>query len=825
MVQAIIMAGGEGSRLRPLTCDRPKPMVPMLNRPVMEHAVDLLKKNGISDIGVTLQYMPQEITNHFGDGSDFGVNMQFFIEDSPLGTAGSVRNAAGFINETFVVVSGDALTDFDLSEAIRFHRDKGAVATLVLTPVEIPLEYGVVITEKSGEIRRFLEKPGWGEVFSDTVNTGIYILEPDVLQYIPQGSKFDFSKDLFPYLLQEKKPLFGITLSGYWCDIGNLKQYQEAHYTALEGRVAVNLREKPHGHGIYTGEGSLIEKTAVIIPPVVIGSNCHIGSGAHIGPHVVLGDNCKVDDGASLKSSVVWNGSYIGKHAEIRGAVLCNRVTVQDRAMVFEGSVVGDKSILEENTRIRPDTKIWPYKIIERDTAVDSHLVWGTKACRNLFGADGVMGKVNVNLIPECAAKLGAVFGTILGPEASVLITADHHCSAEMIKSAVQSGLMSAGINVIDGGSVITPVHSHSVRCLQAKGGIHIKSSAAEPEMLHINFFSETGAVINRDVERKIENLFERDDFQRRPKQKTGKVSYVPGLTDSYAQFLYNLVDRDKVRQRRFKILAYYTGPNLRAIIPQTFNGLGCDLINTAVEVEKESFFDIRAVAEALAGEVPKAGADLGLVLDANGEHAVLIDEQGKIIDDDLFMALISLVILDTAREPVVAVPVNATQAIDKMAEVRKGRVVRTKTAPVAFMQEVLRLEMRDAQGPFNQAVLAADALAAVIRVLEYAALKETSLSRMTAGIPEFHMVRKQTDCPWREKGRVIRQLIEENRGKPMELIDGVKVYHDKGWALVLPDAGEPRYHVFSEGSTYEFAEELANFYVNRIKELRNGSE
>ncbi|TEB04672.1 D-glycero-alpha-D-manno-heptose 1-phosphate guanylyltransferase [Pelotomaculum schinkii] len=222
-MKAIIMAGGEGSRLRPLTCGRPKPMVPVLNRPIMSHIVALLNEHGFTNIGVTLQYQPEVIKDYFGNGAEYGVNLRYFVEESPLGTAGSVKNAGGFLDQTFLVISGDALTDLELSKALEFHRKQGAMATLVLTRVECPLEYGVVITSDNGRITQFLEKPGWGEVFSDTVNTGIYVLEPEALDYFAPGEKFDFSKDLFPLLLREKKPLFGLVLPGYWCDVGTLK--------------------------------------------------------------------------------------------------------------------------------------------------------------------------------------------------------------------------------------------------------------------------------------------------------------------------------------------------------------------------------------------------------------------------------------------------------------------------------------------------------------------------------------------------------------------------------------------------------------------------
>ena len=820
MVQAIIMAGGEGSRLRPLTCDRPKPMVPMLNRPVMEFTVDLLKKHGISDIGVTLQYMPQEIINHFGEGSRQGVNMQYFIEEEPLGTAGSVKNAAGFIKDTFIVVSGDALTDFDLSEALAFHRAKRAIATIVLTPVKVPLEYGVVITGSSGEIRQFLEKPGWGEVFSDTVNTGIYILEPEVLTYIPEGQKFDFSKDLFPFLLQEGKPLYGISLNGYWCDIGNLKQYQEAHYAAMEGRVIVEVTGHLQGDMVYIGNNCKIDPSAIIKGPAVIGNNCQIGKNVTVGPFASIGDYSKIDNHATMKRAVVWKGTYVGKHAEIRGAVLCNKVTVKDRAGIFEGAVIGAGGIVEENARIRPETKVWPHKVVEKDTVLDNHLVWGTRACRNLFGADGIAGQVNVNLTPECAAKLGAVFGTIINPDSKVLISSDHHRGTRMIKTAVQAGLLSVGVCAIDGGDLVTPVHRNAVRTLRVKGGIHVKSSSADPEIVQINFFSGNGVCITRDQERKIENLFERDDFQRTDKRNVGTVEYMPGLTEAYIRSLFGLVNTDIVRDRSYRMVAHY-GESLGMLIPTVFGGLGCQVINLDWQPGEEPL-DSTGLHQALAHQVGRTAAHLGVCFDENAESVVIIDETGRIIDNDMFLALTSLMILDTCNTPLIVVPVTGSSVVETMAEARKGKVIRTKTAPVNLMNEILKNDVQSSQGAFNQSVITLDAISTVVRLIEYMADNDLSLAEMITRIPEFYMTRKETGCPWTEKGKVMRQLIDEIRGQRVELLDGVKVYHENGWALVLPDADQPQYHVYTEGYSYEFAESLADFYINKINQLQN---
>ncbi|MGZ4760557.1 MAG: nucleotidyltransferase family protein, partial [Acidimicrobiales bacterium] len=220
-MKAVIMAGGEGTRLRPLTSNAPKPMLPLVNRPMMEHIIDLLKLHGIDEIVVTVAFMANAIRTYFGDGSEFGVSISYATEETPLGTAGSVRNAMDVLDERFLVISGDVLTDIDLGAIIDFHHQHQAMATIGLAHVENPLEFGIVITQEDGRIERFLEKPTWGQVFSDTVNTGIYVIEPEVLDHIPAGEPYDFSQDLFPKLLSMGAPLYGHVAEGYWQDIGS----------------------------------------------------------------------------------------------------------------------------------------------------------------------------------------------------------------------------------------------------------------------------------------------------------------------------------------------------------------------------------------------------------------------------------------------------------------------------------------------------------------------------------------------------------------------------------------------------------------------------
>lgn len=809
-MKAIIMAGGEGSRLRPLTCDRPKPMVPVMNRPVMEHIVALLAKHGLTEIAVTLQYLPEAIVRHFGDGSDFGVSLRYFVEEVPLGTAGSVKNAAEFLDDTFLVISGDALTDFDLSRAIEFHRRQGAMATLVLTLVDAPLEYGVVITGQDGRIQQFLEKPSWGEVFSDKVNTGVYVLEPEVLKYVPPAQAFDFSKNLFPLLLKEQQPLFGCVLEGYWCDIGTLQQYQQAHFDCLSGKVRLELL--PEKEDIRIGTGSRVDKTAVLTGPVLIGDHCRIGPGVRLEPYTVIGNNSVIMEQASIKRSVLWDNTVVGKKAALRGAVLGNRVTVDANATVLEGAVVGDGTVLETNAIIKPDVKIWPHKRVSTGATVSSSLIWGTGAARNLFGHEGVSGLVNQELTPDLAARIGAAYGGTLGPGARVVVGADESSASRMLQRALVAGIGSAGVQVLDIGRVITPITRFAVRTLEAKGGIHVKMGTTEVNRATLVFLNSKGANISRSDERKIENNLVREDFRRAEAAGILEPVTIGHLPEDYLEELKKAVKLDLIRSKALTIAVREpTCPYLEPLL----SALGCRMLRLGAAdqegLPEPDALDISAIAG--------AGADLGVIMDRNADRLTLVDNRGRVVSDGLFIALTCILILKSGGSAV-AVPVTAPGVIEKLAGQYNGRVVRTKASTQFFMEQVLSDEICSLQGPLSQFSLNFDALAALARVIEFICQEGKGLAEIVDSIPEFHTSQKKIDCPWEAKGRVIRKLIEDHTDRPLELLEGVKVYLDNGWALVLPDAEEPVCRVFSEGFSQEIADSLTDMYADKIKEI-----
>ncbi len=369
-MKAVIMAGGKGTRLRPLTSNQPKPMIPIVNTPCMEHIVRLLKSYGFEDILVTLEFMPEVIREYFGDGSRWGVRMDYSVEEEPLGTAGSVKYVEDRLNERFVVVSGDALTDVDLEKAVAFHEERRAEVTLVLKKVDDPSEFGIVVVDDDGRVSEFLEKPDEDEVFSYTANTGIYVVEPGVLRDIPEGQEYDWSEDQFPKMLEEGRPAYGYVMEGYWEDIGNIEQYMSAQRDVLDGKVrGVDPPGEEVSKGVYVGRGVEADEER-LERPVVLGDNVRVVSGAQVGPYSVVASNVSIDAGASVKESTVAEGASIGQGAGLDGALVGRSCTVGSYSRLLEGSALGDEVEVGEGVTVSPGVSVYPNQSIESGAAV-----------------------------------------------------------------------------------------------------------------------------------------------------------------------------------------------------------------------------------------------------------------------------------------------------------------------------------------------------------------------------------------------------------------------------------------------------------------------
>ena len=401
------MAGGEGTRLRPMTASMPKPLLPVVNRPIMEHVLRLLRRHGMTDVVVTVQFLASLVRNYFGDGEELGMTLQYATEEEPLGTAGSVKNAEeALADDTFLVISGDALTDIDLTSLIAFHKERKALVTVCLTRVPDPLEFGITIVDEDSRVQRFLEKPTWGQVFSDTVNTGIYVMEPEIFDYVKTGGPVDWSADVFPQLIEEGRPVFGYVAEGYWEDVGTLESYHKAQADVLEGRVSVDIDGFEMSPGVWVAEGAEVDPEARLRGPLYVGDYAKVEAGAELREYTVVGSNVVVRSGAFLHRAIVHDNVFIGPHANLRGCVVGKNTDVMRAARIEEGAVLGDECVIEEEAIISSGVKVYPFKTIEAGAVIHSSVIWESRGQRSLFGARGVSGIVNVEITPELVVRL-----------------------------------------------------------------------------------------------------------------------------------------------------------------------------------------------------------------------------------------------------------------------------------------------------------------------------------------------------------------------------------------------------------------------------------
>jgi mannose-1-phosphate guanylyltransferase / phosphomannomutase len=838
-MRAVLMAGGSGTRLRPLTCDLPKPMVPILNRPIAEHIINLLRRHHITEIIATLHYLPDLIRDYFQDGSEFGVQMTYAVEeDQPLGTAGCVRNVAELLDETFIVISGDSVTDFDLQAAIQFHREQRSQATLVLTRVPNPIEFGVVILDDQCRIQRFLEKPSSSEIFSDTVNTGMYILEPEVLQYLPENQETDFSKDLFPLLLEKEIPMFGYVAEGYWCDVGTLDAYREAQYAALHQQVKLQVDYGERSPLLWVGQNTYIDPTARIEAPVLIGSNCRIGARAQLDSGTIIGDNVMVGADSNLKRPIIWNGAILGEESNLRACVAARGTRIDRRAQILEGAIVGSLSVVGEEALINPNVRVWPSKRIDPGATLNMNLIWGHAAHRNLFGLRGVSGLANVDITPEFAVRLGAAFGSTLKPGSQIAVSRDQRNVSRMLSRSLIAGLMSVGVNVQNLEATAIPVARTVVPTLAVAGGIHIRVHPERSDHILIEFFDHKGINLSKSREKKIEGAYFKEDFRRSQIQEIGNVVIISQATDLYSTSFERHLNGEAIMRSSSKVVIDYAYAVSGAVLPQLLAKFGCDavVLNASLNQIIPSTSDREVLLNQLGHVVEALKANLGVQVAANGEQFILVDESGSAIRGEMLTALMVHMILGDRPRATVVVPVNATSAVEQIARRHDAKVIRTKANPTALMEachtnpNVVLGGSGEMGFIFPQLHPGFDAMFCIAKLIEMLSLQQRdtynyiphTLGQIRTELPRLSHRTLTVRCPWAAKGSLMRRLVETRPPEHLDLTDGVKILnpqHDS-WVLVLPDAGEPLVHLYADSPDRGWVDETLREYRAFVQEF-----
>lgn len=771
-MKAVILAGGEGARLRPLSLGLPKPMTPLFDKPVMEHIIALLRRSGITQIGVTLRYMPQSVQDYFGDGSRLGVSLAYFVEPTPMGTAGGVRRCLDWLGEEdFLVISGDAVCDLDLKAAMAFHAVRRSAATLLLCRHPTPLEYGLVLTDEEGRVERFVEKPAWGEVITNQVNTGIYLLSRRAMERVPAGRPWDFAKDLFPALLEAGEQLYGHLAEGYWRDMGDCPAYLASVTDALAGRVFLELDAAKQGPGVWSA--SPLPPSVQIIPPCYIGPNVRVGEGSLLGPNTVLGAGSTVGRYSLVQQSVL-QGAHVGDRATLYGAILCRNAFVERGAVLNEGSVLGAGACVEADAVVMEQVRVWPHRVVPAGSRLTASLAAGGLREGPRFGERGVIrGRVGQSLTPSLLLTLG----NLLGEAGPLCLGWSGGEGAAMLARAAGSGCAAAGSQVALCDAPTPACAAWLGACSGLESTLFVQQ---EGEEIFLHFFDRRGLPLPRERQRKLEGAVLRGALAQVPVTRVGRQDLLSGALSAYSA--------DAARRCR---LSPHPMPPLRVAVPlrdgadlplaQALERMGC-----AVQGRWERGIPAFQTAH-------------------GGFYLLARDEEGEGLEPDKLLAMTALVEWENG-EGRCAVPAGAPALLEDLAAQAGGVLLRLGR------DGALAMDCYEALPWLRDGVFAACRLRARL------GLTGERLADLAARVPPFHL--RSREIPLRAgRGDLVQSLLAAGQGlSPAG--EGLRGSRDGGSVYLLPLARRSALRIVGEGPDMETAAELCDFYAGKVREL-----
>lgn len=755
-MKAVILAGGFGTRLRPLTCTVPKPMATLLGRPVLSYILELLKAHGATDVTLTTAYMPEVIAQYIEAYPKQGMHLRCVEETQPLGTAGSVKAALGDETEPILIVSGDGICDFDLTEILAFHREKGAAVTIVTTEVQDPREYGLVHTDADGAVIGFCEKPDWNGVSTSCANTGIYVLDPEVLDDIPEKQSFDFSKDLFPLLLRKKLPIFGYLAAGYWCDIGDLTAYRTCQADMLAGEV--HFPRRAVAGGVYAEE-ALPEGEYQLVPPVYIGRDVTIGAGAVIGPNTVIGSGSYIGKGAKVCESILLQNTAVYDKAVVNQAVICENAVLKYGAQVFEESAVGADCVIGSHACVGPQACIWPKKYIANGTHVSGNLKYGVSRTE-LFSDYGICGLAGVELDPVRLSLLGrSIASSAIGKK--IGIAADSASTGHAAYHILAGSLAVQGSSVWNFGECLLPqLYFYTAFC-SLQSGIYISEHGGK---LRLQVFCAGGLPLPRSVQREIEARFHGGDFCRISPDGAKEISDMESLEAVY------------LRELTREAGASLKGQSVHVRCPN-------EKINMLLE-------------DCLYRLETQNGDEITLKLNYDGTQVSAFHRECGWIPHDKLLAICCQADFESGRD--VAVAFDAPYALTVMAAAHGRRTVRYLRTPADDSD-------RDARLLALEQLYVRDALFLSIRLLGVLQRSGKSLPALLHTVPQF-FVRRRT-VPIRFSPTELMTVLHAPNAVPQK--EGVLLETENGRVLLIPQKSGKKLRIFAESASYETACEL----------------
>ena len=828
-MRAVVMAGGEGTRLRPLTTNVPKPLLPVVGEPIMGHLLRLLNKHGIDQAVVTVQYLAASIRSYFGDGDEYGVQLSYATESVPLGTAGSVKNAEqGLAGEPFLVVSGDALTDIDLTALVEFHQRTGAMVTVALARKPNVIEFGNVITAEDGRIERFIEKPTWGQVFSDTVNTGIYVMAPEVLALVPADEKVDWSADIFPKLMAAGESIYGYVTDRYWEDVGTIDSYLAVQGDVLRGRVDAQVGGFEVAPQVWLGEGAVVDPGARLESPCFIGAHVRVETDCVVGPGTVLGSNVVLRRGARVVGSLLDASVYVDAGSEITSALIGRSCEVRARVHVAPGAVIADKCVLGEEVQVSAGVHVYPDKQIEAGAVLTDNVIWEAQAHRSLFGPRGVSGIVNLDITPEMVVRLGAAYAALLPKGSTVTVGRDHSRAARAMNRALAGSLTAAGLNVRDLRITPLPV-ARTDTARAAQGGVYLRTTLGVPESLDLLLLDRTGSDLSVAEQQRLERILVRRDFRRAFPGEIGDIHTPHRSVDEYAAQLAGSIDTSGVAEAGLKVVIDTGSGPSTLVLPRVLSSLPVSVLTVNNRLDEENPTSTgpsyHAAMARLAELVSSSRSDLGVRFDPTGERLSLVDETGRPFDHGRTLLVMLDLVAAERRSGVVALPAHTTRVAEEVTNYHSVGVVWTGSSTAALSAQARAtpdlIFAGDGKGGFIVPEMGpnVDGLAAFVRLVGMVARTKLTLSAIDRRIPQVHMARSAVPTPWARRGTVMRLLVEAAGDRAVDTAEGVRIREPDGsWVLAVPDQSEAVIRLWAEASSDERADALLREWFDLIE-------
>lgn len=753
-MKAVVLAGGEGSRLRPLTCTVPKPMVRIMGKPVIEYIFELLRAHGVTQAAVTLGYLADTMEKEYSDYSALKLDM--IREDEPLGTAGCVKIAACDFNEPFFVISGDAMCNFDLSKIMKFHKASGAKITIVANESSDPREYGIVKVDKENKVIGFVEKPSWSQAISNLANTGVYVVNPECLELIPKGKSYDFAKDLFPLMLERDMPIFCYHTADYWCDVGNIEAYMKCQRDAFDGKI-----KAPSGmvaDGIFVKE-DLPSGDFSVIPPIYIGEGAEIGEGAVIGPYTVIDDNCCVEKNAKIRYSALLENCWVGANACVTGALVCSGAALKNGASMFEGSVAGAGSVIGTGAQVKPNMLVWPGKIVGGGSTVNSNIKYGSLKS-DYLSQSGVNENCGAKLNTETCVRLGAAVGSTRNGKKTG-IGFDGSKSAMSMQMAMMSGLIGAGSSVWSFGECFEAQLNFLVNICGLSAGLFVCGRNGR----EIKICGEGGLSIPRNFERSIESGMSKCEFHETEESEMKEISDMASVKQLYKQELMK-----------------------RA--PYGLSG-----IRVTVESENDSILSLmKNLLEKLGAE---EDGEFRLIIDRSGTKLYAV-VSGERISYEKLLAVCCFNEMKNGRD--IAVPYDAPMFLDELAHIYSRKVYRYLSTPADNSDSpARRLAAKQ--------VFVRDALFLSVKLLSIIKERECSIKDLLNELPEKYIASKTVSIDFSPAN--LASLVGQEDVDFKNSLEGIRLIRSSGKLLIVPERSGDEVKILAEADTMEAANEL----------------